>query len=431
MDILLINPPNSGRSIPEDHFGITSVKQIFRGEPLALEELAGNLRDHDVRILDLKVEPDALADELNNRLPDLVGITGVTCEAQTMVKIGAEVKAAGVKTVVVGGIHASNDPEFFNREEIDFIVVGLGKLSFRQLVEKLEMSDDQCQIDGVCRTRPGHKLQLVKRDYALDDLAGEQPPAYELVARYRSHYILEKLQLNMGFVSTAVGCPFRCSFCCIKGQAGGRHLTKAHDQVLRDISLLADIPVIRLIDANTFGNLKQARELGTLLRDSGLGKQFLADVRSDTVVNHPELMALWKEAGLRAVIIGFEEIDDRRLSDMNKANKAAINLESIRILHDLGVTIIGDFIISPDYSENDFQRLADYVETSQIDLPMHTVLTPLPGTEFHQQVQHEITNHDLDYYTLTNAVTRTRLPEETFYALYADLLDSGHREAKL
>ena len=50
--ILLVNPPNSGRSIPEERYGIESIKEIFRGEPLALEVLAGALPGRDVRILD-------------------------------------------------------------------------------------------------------------------------------------------------------------------------------------------------------------------------------------------------------------------------------------------------------------------------------------------------------------------------------------------
>ena len=55
MKILLVNPPNSGRSIPEERYGITSIKQILRGEPLALEVLAGNLEDFDVRIADADI----------------------------------------------------------------------------------------------------------------------------------------------------------------------------------------------------------------------------------------------------------------------------------------------------------------------------------------------------------------------------------------
>ena len=31
MNILLINPPNCGRSIPEEQYGIDSIRQIFRG----------------------------------------------------------------------------------------------------------------------------------------------------------------------------------------------------------------------------------------------------------------------------------------------------------------------------------------------------------------------------------------------------------------
>ena len=58
MNILLINPPNSGRSIPEEEYGIESIKKIFRGEPLALETLAGNLEAHQIAIADLKAEPD-------------------------------------------------------------------------------------------------------------------------------------------------------------------------------------------------------------------------------------------------------------------------------------------------------------------------------------------------------------------------------------
>jgi len=75
MKILLVNPPNSGRSIPEEEYGIKNLKMIFRGEPLALEVLAGNLDGHEVIISDLKAEPDCLEQTLYRFDPDLVGIT--------------------------------------------------------------------------------------------------------------------------------------------------------------------------------------------------------------------------------------------------------------------------------------------------------------------------------------------------------------------
>jgi len=432
MNILLINPPNCGRSIPEERYGIVSLKQIFRGEPLALEELSGNLPEHDVRIVDLKADPGGLDTLLSDFTPEIVGITGVTCEANTMLKLAAELKKHCQPTIVVGGIHASNDPAFFNSESVDYVVVGLGKKVFSELVSALASGGaESLNLAGVIRTDPGKNLQWTAVRNTVDDLVEARPPAYHLVSQYRSHYIVEKLKVTMGFVASAHGCPHHCSFCCINSQTGGSYLTKSVDTVVRDIRMLGDIPVVRLVDANTFGDIERAKRLGQALADSGLKKQYLADIRSDTVVQHPEVIRQWKDVGLRAVIIGFEEISDAGLSAMNKRNTASINLEAIAILNEMGITIVGDFIISPEYDEHDFARLGSYLSANTIDLPMITVLTPLPGTELYRQQKSRIVNHDLDYYTLTNAVTATRLDEKDFYMHYAGLLTRVHHDARI
>jgi radical SAM superfamily enzyme YgiQ (UPF0313 family) len=430
MRILLVNPPNCGRSIPEEQYGITSIKQIFRGEPLALEVLAGNLHDHELRILDLKVEPDGLQLELNTFKPELVAFTAMTCEAQTVLQLAKGVKESSQAIVVVGGVHASSDPEFFNCEMVDWIVIGLGKQSFLKLVEALETKGSPHNISGVAHTRPGEPLNYQPRNFNHNDLAEQNAPRYDLVERYRPHYTLESLGLELGFVASAAGCPYDCSFCCIAPLTGGSYLTAATETVIRDIQSL-QTPVIRLVDANTFGNPKHALKLADAIDKAGINKQFLADVRSDTVVRHPQLLKRWKEIGLRAVVIGFEEIEDAALGAMNKENSVELNRQAIEILHQIGITIIGDFIISPDYTEAQFDKLGEFVKQEEIELPMHTILTPLPGTLFFRQVQDQILNRDLDYYTLTNAVLPTRLDEELFYLRYASLLTEGHQSAKV
>lgn len=432
MKILLINPPNSGRSIPEEQYGIDSLKPIFRGEPLALEVLAGNLAPHEVMILDLKVEPEGLDRTIAAFAPDLVGITGMTCEANAMLAIAETVKNHRQDiVVVVGGIHASMDGDFFNRPAIDYIVRGIGKKSLKLLVDEIAAGTTTTDLSGIARTNPGKDLYFPAKKYTNLDLVEEYAPRYDLVDKYRDSYTLTSLDLNMGFVATAFGCPFRCNFCCIRSLTDGKYLHHSVASVLRDIKLLGDIPVIRLLDANTFGNIDQASELCTAIKKSGLDKQFLADVRSDTVVNHPELMQVWHEAGLRAVIIGFEEISDAGLNGLNKANKVATNTRAIEILHEIGITIVGDFIISPWYKETDFDALERYINSHAIDLPMITVLTPLPGTPLYQEYQTKITIDNLDYYTLTNAVMKTSMETGRFYQRYAQLLADGHRGAKL
>ncbi len=431
MRILLINPPNCGRSIPEERYGITSLKQIFRGEPLGLEELAGNLPEYEVHLLDLKANPDGLNNELERFQPEVVGITGVTCEANTMLALAATVRSTLTATVVVGGIHASLDPEFFNQPPVDFIVRGLGKRSFALLVEALGRKLEPPLLAGVCRTTPGRPLNLPPHRSRPEDMVSDRAPAFHLTARYRDSYVLERLGIRLGFVASAYGCPQACSFCAIRGQTGGSYLTRDAAEVIRDIRLLPEIPVIRLVDANTFGDVERARVLAETIIASGVNKHFLADVRSDTVVRHPDLLRLWRQAGLRAVIIGFEAIDDHSLKAMAKANSVRANTEAIAILHGLGIRIVGDFILSPEAEELDFAALTRYLGEHPIDLPMITVMTPLPGTPLHAQWRNRISNHNLDYYTLTNAVVPTRMPEHDFYRAYAELLEASHRHASV
>ena len=182
MKILLVNPPNCGRSIPEEEYGIDTIKMIFRGEPLALEVIAGNLDGHAVAIADLKVAPNVLEKTLDQFEPDLVGFTGVTCEANTVVRLAGEVKRNSDALVVVGGHHASCDPAFFNHDAIDYIVMGLGKLSFRELVDAIANRTVGSGVAGVAKTNPGGSLDYVRRAYSHADLVDDRPPRYDLVA---------------------------------------------------------------------------------------------------------------------------------------------------------------------------------------------------------------------------------------------------------
>ncbi len=429
MKILLMNPPNCGRSIPEEEYGITSLKQIFKGEPFNLEVLAGPLAGHDVLIFDGKCEKEeAFWKTVDEFAPDLVGFTSLTCEANTVIRYAAKVRERSRAVIVVGGNHATYNPNDFNRAEFDYIVVGLGKKSFAELIGRLAAGEIATGIAGIARTSPGRRLKYTPRRFSKADLMEDIPPRYDLVARYRSQYYLEQLGLAMGFVITAYGCTHACSFCTIPGMTGGKYLTQGADAVCRDIQMLGDIPFIRMVDANTFGHAAQASELCEKIIKAGLRKKFFADVRADTIVKHPDLLARWKEAGLYAVVVGFEDVADERLRAYNKKYQGAVIHQAIEILHALGIVIVGDFIASPEYSEKDFEKLERFIGTQKIEIPVLSILTPIPGTPLHDEMKKDIVIRDLDYYTFTNAVTKTKMPEDLFYKTYADLVKRLHEK---
>ena len=127
------------------------------------------------------------------------------------------------------------------------------------------------------------------------------------------------------------------------------------------MQLLGDVPIVRLVDANTFGDLENALSLGRCIIESGVKKAIVADVRAETVTRHPDLFKLWKQAGLASVVIGFEEISDAGLARLNKRSSVAVNIEAIGILKELGIRVIGDFIVDPEYTEADFDALDRFV----------------------------------------------------------------------
>jgi radical SAM superfamily enzyme YgiQ (UPF0313 family) len=427
MRILLVNPPNSGRSIPEEVYGVTSIKQIFKGEPFALEVIAGSLPGHDLMILDMKCEQeDALPRIVADFRPEVIGFTAVTCEANTVLGYARRIRKENNALVVVGGNHATCDPSYFNRNEIDYIVIGMGKKSFSELIEHLQNRGSGMAIPGIAKTSPGSSLSYIPRDYGQNDLMNHCPPRYDLVDRYRKQYVLEGLGMKMGFVITAYGCTHACSFCAIPEVTGGKYLVHSPDAVVRDIGLLGDIPVIRMVDANTFGDPAKSEDICRKIKSSGIQKRFVADVRADTIVQHYDLLKEWKEAGLHAVVVGFEDIQDRRIEDYNKKFKAHVIPRSIELLHELGMLIVGDFIVSPDYTENDFSRLEQFIMEKGIQIPVLSVLTPIPGTPLHRSMKDRIVVHDLDYYTFTNAVVPTAIPEQTFYETFSELVKRLH-----
>lgn len=429
MKIMLVNPPNCGRSIPEEEYGITSIRQIFRGEPFSLEVLAAPLTFHEVMILDLKCEDEeVLSKAIDGFRPDIVGFTSLTCEANTVIRLAAGIKEQTNPLIVVGGNHATYAPEYFNRPALDYIAVGLGKKSFLELTDALACGEKGEGIPGIARTTPGRPLKYVPRNFSDDDLMDFCPPRYDLVAGYRSNYVLEQLGLKMAFVVTAYGCTHKCSFCTIPGMTQGKYLSHSADAVIRDIGLLGDIPFVRMVDANTFGNPSAALGLCEKIMQAGIKKRFFADVRADTVVAHKSLMKKWKEAGLYAVIVGFEDIQDERLGAYNKKYQGRIIEEAIEILHDIGIVIVGDFIASPDYDQSDFTELENFIAAHKIEIPVLSVLTPMPGTKLYEQTKDRIIIEDLDYYTFTNAVTKTKMPTNLFYRTYADLVKRLHNK---
>jgi len=371
---------------PEDPSSLVGFTRLARAEPLALEILAATIPDHEVTILDLRVDP-SLTETLESFAPDLVGVTGYTTNVPRMLSICREVKELD-RTIftVVGGHHASLCSEDFDCEDVDVIVVGEGEATFPELIEAVAEGSDYHRVAGI----------IYRQD-------GRQASPYP--------------------VETARGCPYRCKFCSVWAFHRGKCRVKSPGRVLEELEgRLGD--VVAFVDDNFLQSLSRAERIYELIKATRIKTRFWMQARSDSIVRRPDLIEKWAKIGLSTVLVGFEKFREEELTDLNKRSTVHTNEEAARIMNQNGVDIWGAFIVDPQWTKPDFDALIDYVRRLKISFPQFTVLTPLPGTEFFREKINELTTRNYELFDFLHSVLPTRLPTREFYENMAQLYAS-------
>jgi hopanoid C-3 methylase len=436
MKVLLVNPPRSPHNGILAHASADVLPFIHKklvGPPLGLLTIAGAVRDHDVRLLELKAEydlrPDAPApEELVRRAveemdPDVVGVTAITSELRSSLALLGEAKRTSPRAVTaVGGLHAALVPSDFAGTSADVVFPGPSTRSFAELVRAVEAERPLGQVRGVWLNDGGRYAFTGEREERADEAgAGFVLPRRDLVAPWRESYVVGRSPDPATYLFTSLGCPHRCTFCSIWPQHGGTYAQRDVESVVAELAGLDDYPVVRFADANTVVDAAWVSRLFDRIEAEGIRKFFIMDMRVDTAVAHPALVEKMARGGLGVVIAGFESTRDDELEAYDKATTRRQIDEAIRIFHDNGVMLRGNYVVPPDYGADDFARLADYAASHRVTYAGYTVLTPMPGTVHHAEVADRIVDRDPDKYNFFNCVLPTRLPLDEFYARVASL----------
>ncbi|MBI4299553.1 MAG: cobalamin B12-binding domain-containing protein [Chloroflexi bacterium] len=418
MKILLVEPRISSKMV-----GYT---RMIRPEPLALEFIAASVPEHDVRILDLRVDEKPLEKELADFQPDVMGVTGYTTDVPSMRELMRQAKALDPDIITVaGGYHASLLPEDFDLPYVDVLAIGEGENTFRDLVSALDSRQDLAKVPGLRYRKDGVQVATPRRklSHNLDELP---LAARSLTDRYRSRYHFHFWE-NPYLVETTRGCPYRCNFCSVWVFHNMRSRHRSAECVVNELkSLSGKTRMICFVDDELFQNPKRAERIADLLKAEGdLGFQYWAQVRADDVAKWPHIAEKWRDVGLNSVLVGLEKINDEGLASVNKKTSTQINEKAIHILQDnLGIDIWGAFIVDPSWTKFDFDNLIDYVRSRKIAFPSFTVLTPLPGTQLFAEKVNELITRNYEIFDLLHTVLPTKLPLDEFYANMARLYES-------
>ncbi|MFC1999483.1 B12-binding domain-containing radical SAM protein [Chloroflexota bacterium] len=410
MKILLIEPAKAPLSIGGE--------DVFLYEPLALEYIsAGVASDHDVRILDLRLEKDLQA-VLRDFCPDVVGITSYTVHVNTVRRLFENIKRWNPQVLaVVGGHHATVVPEDFLSPFIDLIVIGEGVFAFQEIIARFESGQSFDEIPGVAFSKGD---SLVRPDYPpTADLDAFPFPERRLTAKYRKRYYSEWMK-PLASIRTSKGCPHRCNFCALWKITGGRYLRRKPEKIVEELTTI-DEKFVFFADDESLLDATRMKTLARLIKDAGIKKRYFLYGRSDTIARSPELLKMWRDIGLERVFVGLEFFRDEDLQYVKKGSTLRDNEMAVQILHDLGIEIYASLIVRPEFNKEDFAALRQYCRNLELSYATFAVLTPLPGTDLHEEVKSQLLTHNYDYFDFIHTLLPTALPLKEFYTEYYQL----------
>jgi len=256
-----------------------------------------------------------------------------------------------------------------------------------------------------------------KAKIALNNPADEDflMPDREHLKPWIDTYKVGKSPYPSTYLFTSLGCPYKCTFCSIWCQFEGKYLQRNIESIIEELKLLDDYPVVRFADANTIVNTGFINTLFDRIQEEGIKKDFIMDIRTDTAVKYPKLIEKLAKGGLKVVICGFESFREEELRKYNKSTDAKLIHESIDVFHQNDIMLRGNYVIPNDYDETDFKALSDYTSSHRVTYAGYTILSPMPGTPFYNEVKDQIIDFDLSKYNFFNSVLKTKLPLEKFY----------------
>lgn len=413
MRILLVQPDSNKTCI--------GFKRLARPEPLALETVAGMVPAHELRILDMRCDPD-LETALKEFGPDIVGTTGFTAEVPHAQEICSTAKRTLPDArVVVGGHHASMSTTEFDSPDVDYVVMGEAERSFPRLLDAIEKGTHPSTVPGIGYRERGH-LRFTEPAEPIHNLDQVPWPRRDLVNDYRSSYFF-RFWDEIYSIETTRGCPFKCKFCSVWRFFGGKVRFKSPERVVAEIeSLPSSCNYFAIVDDNFLASMPRTRKIVQLMEDRGIHKKFWIQGRADAMVKDPVGMEMLAKAGLSTVLMGLEAYREEELGQFNKGKDAsvAVNDRAIEIMHANGIDIWGCFLIDPQWEEKDFEGLIEYVKRHRIQFLQFTILTPLPGTLFYEETRHLI-KANWEKFDFFHSVLPTKLPPERFYEQMANL----------
>jgi radical SAM superfamily enzyme YgiQ (UPF0313 family) len=353
------------------------LNRFIRCEPLELEYLYTVLQEHEPYLLDGitdRRDPVRLASRLRAEVVLFTSL--ITTVSDVLANAARLKKLPDPPKIFIGGPHAEVVPEDFYSEDVDGVF-------FANQLEGIV-----AVLDRITKERPYHDIPGGAFPVNGDFIRNPSPPLDPATLPRVRHFLLERFPNRYRIIhykpcaaiKTSYGCNGNCSFCFCKAMNGGRYGARPIQDVVDEIEEISARHIF-VLDDNFLHNRKRLLDFCELIMQRGLEKEFIVVGNAEFVVRNPDVMSRLRDAGVKALMVGFEFVTDAELRAVRKIASLEDNERTIAICRELDIDLFALFIIDPAWQHADFRRLATYLRTHYIPFALFSTLTAFPGTE--------------------------------------------------
>lgn len=401
--ILFVTPPY--------HSGVDEV--AGRWIPLGLVYLAGAARQAGLapELYDAMAKGHAypvIEQRIRASMAEYVAVTAITAtinDAVRTLELAKSINPAAI--TILGGVH----PSFMFEElltdsaAVDYIVIGEGEATLRQLLEVLDSDGNPDMVAGIAFRRGGSIVRTGRR--GLMENIDELPAAWDLL-EWDDYYSLVIPGSRQGAVSTSRGCDHDCTFC--SQQLFWERSWRARDprKVADELEYLHTTHQVNVFLITDEYPTRDRERWGALL-DAVIAKEMpvhlLMETRATDIIRDRDILWKYRKAGIIYISAGIDSTPlPPRVATKNGLPPEEIK-RAIDLLREHDIVSEASFMVGfPGETPDDIQKTMQLARQYNPDIANFFTFTPWPYTDEYRDLKPLLRVHDYAQYNMIDPV---------------------------
>lgn len=387
MKILLLSPPNN--LLTSEGLSINIGNETVAYPPLGLLYIASYLllnTRNEVEIIDAqnsKFTINSLKEKIIKYRPHIIGIYVSTFNILDSIFVAKTIKQINSNIYIsLGGPYLTVFPEeTIIFPEVDFVVVGEGEITFKELVDALENGGELSRIKGLIFKEEGKIIRNDPREF-IKDLDKLPFPARHLVKSYNYKSVFSGDKPITGII-TSRGCHYKCIFCS-RQHLGELVRARSPENIIKEVKECLDMGIEQIIFYDENFNFSKLRTLRIcdMIMNENLNFKWQIKTRVDLIDEN--LLIKLKQAGCERIHYGAESANESVLKILKKGINTAQIKEALYLTKKIGIKTLFYFLIgSPTETKREIIETIKFAISLNPDYVHFSIATPFPGTELY------------------------------------------------